>query len=500
MLQTRRGRTVDFTMGSSMFNTVLAVLFVLVFQTWTAQCEGRRAQEKSHWVDIWGSMPQLVEYTNMPPPPFVSFSLLPWLPRLVNPRKNKRQHSTCPMASPALPLKLTNPTQNATGIVFQNATLRQTIFITQSAPTIRLVVSNAFGAADLPITSTTVAVPLNGSAGTSAIDLSSLAPVTWSGGQPSVIIPNGARAVSDPIAYPVTAQGILTVSMFFAEGQPTNLITGHPGSRTNSYYTPGNATAAADVAALPYGNATQTSLHWYFLSAVEGYLPASRGTRAFAIIGDSITDGRESVNNENNRWPDNVLRRLQAPNATDLQRNLAVINQAAGGNRVLADGNGPSAFGRVDRDVLAQSGVAYAMVFEGVNDIGTAATDAASQRAVGDRLLAAYDQMITMVHARGLPVFGATITPFGGEGQVYSDPERERTRARVNAWIRSSGRFDAVVDFDAVVRDPANGTVLNPLYDSGDHLHPNPLGYEAMADAFDLGLFERFKDGVDGVI
>lgn len=428
--------------------------------------------------------------------------------------------------------------QNGTGVVFQNATLRQTIFITQSAETIRLVVSNAFGAAELPITSATLAVPLNGSAGTSAVDPASLAPVTWSGGQPSVVIPNGARAVSDPIAYPVAAQGVLTVSMYLAAGQPTNLITGHPGSRTNSYYTPGNATAAADPADDP---ATQTSQHWYFLSGVEAYLPASLGTRALAIVGDSITDGRESDNNLNDRWPDNLLRRLQgsgplanssstssptSPNTntnttttTAVQRAVAVINQAAGGNRVLADGNGPNALGRVDRDVLAHSGTAYAMIFEGVNDIGTAAADPAAQRDVGDRLLAAYDQMVALCHARGLPVFGATITPFGGEGQAYSDPERERTRQRVNAWIRgddsgdsdssnssssasssSRSRFDAVVDFDAVMRDPANATMLNPLYDSGDHLHPNPLGYRVMADAFDLGLFDQFKDGVDEMV
>lgn len=274
-------------------------------------------------------------------------------------------------------------------------------------------------------------------------------------------------------------------------------MTGHPGSRANSFYTPGNATAAADVAAL--NNATQTSQHWYFISALEGYLPAE--TRALAIIGDSITDGRGSDPNFNNRWPDNVLRRLQATNATAFERtSVALVNEAAGGNRILADGLGPNAFGRVDRDVLAQSGVGYAMIFEGVNDIGTAAADAASQAAVGDALLAAFEQIIAQVHAKGLAMFGATITPFGGEGQAYSDVNREATRQRVNAWIRGSGRFDAVVDFDAVVRDPANATMLNPLYDSGDHLHPNPLGYQVIAEAFDLGLFEKFKDGVDGMV
>lgn len=337
-------------------------------------------------------------------------------------------------------------------------------------------------------------MPLNGSAGTSSVDTSTLAQVTWSGGQTNFTIPNGARAISDPIAYPVTAQQVLTVNLYLATGQTTNDITGHPGSRTTSYYSPGNVTAAEDVATV---NGTQSSAHWYFISAVEGYLPTSLGTRAISIVGDSITDGRESTDNTNNRWPDNLLRRLQASNATSLEKNIAVINQAAGGNRVLYDGNGPNAFGRIDRDVLAQSGVTYAMIFEGVNDIGTAATDVASQTTVGNRLLAAYDQIISMVHAKGLPIFGATITPFGGDGQVYSDPNREATRQRVNAWIRSSGRFDAVVDFDAVVRDPSNHTILNPVYDSGDHLHLNVLGYQTMADSIDLEIFERFRDGVE---
>lgn len=358
-------------------------------------------------------------------------------------------------------------------------------------------------------------MPLNGSAGTSAVDPASLRPVTWSGGQPGVTIPNGARAVSDPVAgFPVAAQQVVTVSMYLRDGQATNYITGHPGSRTTSYYSPGNVTAAEDVVAVG-GNETQSSEHWYFLSGVEGYLPTSLGTRALAIVGDSITDGRESTDNANNRWPDNLLRRLQSSNSSSsssssdnvtsssssssslLNSNIAIINQAAGGNRVLADGNGPNALGRIDRDVLAHSGTAYALVFEGVNDIGTAAADAAAQQRLGDRLLAAYDQVVTMLHARGLPVFGATITPFGGDGQAYGAPAREATRQRVNAWIRGAGRFDAVVDFDAVVRDPGNHSILNPVYDSGDHLHPNVLGYQVMADSFDLGLFERFKDGVE---
>ncbi|PSR78238.1 SGNH hydrolase-type esterase domain-containing protein [Coniella lustricola] len=425
----------------------------LTFLVWPVESAQRKPSHANQWVDIWGTMPQLVEYTNMPPAPF-----------------------------------------NESGIVFQNASVRQTVFITQSAPTIRLIISNVFGGSDLPISSATLATPLNGSAGTSAIKTGSLAPVTWSGGLTNITIPMGARAISDPIKYPVEAQQVLTISLYLATGQTTNLITGHPGSRVNSYYSPGDVTALADVATLAD---TQTSQHWYFISAIEGYMPTSLGTRAIFIIGDSITDGRESDNNMNDRWPDNLLRRLQAVNATTLQKNIAVINQAAGANRVLYDGNGPNAFGRVDRDILAQSGVTYAMVFEGVNDIGTAATDVQSQKNVGDRLISAFDQMIAMVHAKNIPIFGATITPFGGSGQAYSDPNREATRQRVNRWIRESRRYDAVVDFDAVIRDPANASIINPVYDSGDHLHPNEQGYLLMANSFDLSLFDKFKDGVD---
>lgn len=183
-----------------------------------------------------------------------------------------------------------------------------------------------------------------------------------------------------------------------------------------------------------------------------------------------------------------------------LTSNIAVLNQAAGGNRILADGLGPNAIGRIDRDVLAHSGVKYAMIFEGVNDIGTADTSAATQQVVGDRVIQAFKQIAARVHALGIPIFAATITPFSGNStiQPYSNPQREVTRSRVNDWIRTSGVFDAVVDFDKILRDPKNPTQLNPAYDSGDYLHPSPAGYQAIADAFPLSLFTQFSLGVNG--
>lgn len=349
---------------------------------------------------------------------------------------------------------------------------------------------------------------MNGTAGSSAIRPETLKQVTFSG-QRSFVVPNGALVVSDPLRIPVRAQTSLTVTVYLASGQAGHRITGHPGSRTTSWLAPGDLASAADVGAAP---SAQRIDRWFLLSAVEAWLP--RRHAALAIVGDSITDGRGSTTNGNNRWPDQLLARLQKAGSGSSHphrrrggssssvslRDIAVINQAAGGNRVLADGLGPNALGRLSRDVLSHAGVRYALVFEGVNDLGTAPADEASQRAVADRLVLAYDQMVARLHARGIAAFGATITPMSGPGQAYGEPAREAARQRVNAWIRGAGRFDAVVDFDAAVRDPRNETRLRPEYDTGDYLHLNPAGYRAMAEAVDLGLFARFADGVHAMV
>lgn len=409
------------------------------------------AKNSNQWIDIWGSMPQLVEPGNLPPAPY-----------------------------------------NGGDAVFKNATLRQTVYITQDASTIRLSFSNAFGGSDLPITAATVALPASGTgAGSSAIKPGSAKTVTFSG-KSDFLVPNGALVISDPIKFPVKAQSVLTVTLYFASGQVGQSITGHPGSRTTSWLAPGNLVSAAD---LKSSAGAQSTDHWYFLSSIEAY--QSERASALYIVGDSITDGRGSTTNANNRWPDQLLACLQKAGRS--LSSIAIINQAAGGNRVLADGLGPNALGRIERDVLARpgSGVRYALIFEGVNDIGTAALDQASQQSVGDRLISAYEQMIARLHAHGIAAFGATITPMSGPGQAYGEPEREKTRQRVNEWIRKSGRFDAVVDFDKAVRDRGNATMLDKRWDSGDYLHLNPDGYKTMAEAVDLRIFERFTDGVD---
>jgi lysophospholipase L1-like esterase len=170
---------------------------------------------------------------------------------------------------------------------------------------------------------------------------------------------------------------------------------------------------------------------------------------------------------------------------------VAVLNQAAGGNRELNDGLGPNLLARLDRDLLAQSGIRWALVFEGINDIGTAAATEAAQRDVADELIRAYEQIIARAHAQHITVYGATLTPI--EGSFYFDDTglREATRQIVNRWIRTSGKFDAVIDFDLAARDPANPTVILPALDTGDHLHLNPSGYRALAAAVDLRLFRQ---------
>jgi lysophospholipase L1-like esterase len=397
----------------------------------------RGPQPAAHWVDTWTSMPQLTEPANLPPAPFTG-----------------------------------------TSATLVDTTLRQTIHVSVAGTVLRLRYSNAFGGADLPITAVTVALPAGGAAGVSAIQPGSTRPVTFNG-RAATVVPMGAQVVSDPLPFRLAAQSNLTVTTFLAAGQATTNLTSHPGSRTTTYLVNGNHVTDADLPGAAHVD------HWYLLSGAEVLAPAR--TAAVVMLGDSLTDGRGSTTNQNDRWPDRLLARLQASPRTS---SVAVLNQAAGGNRILHDGLGPNALARLDRDVLATSGVRWLVVFEGVNDIGTADATAAAQLTVGDELIGAFEQIVTRAHAQGIAVYGATITPFGGN-TPYDDAGglREATRQRVNAWIRTSHRFDAVIDFDAVARDPANPRQLLPAADVGDHLHFNPAGYQRLADSIPANLF-----------
>jgi lysophospholipase L1-like esterase len=385
---------------------------------------------RRRWVHTWAAMPQLTEPGNLPPAPFTGAA------------------ST-----------------------LADTTLRQTVHTSIGGSPVRVRFSNAFGGAALPITAASLARPAGDQAGSAAIRPGSSRPLTF-GGHPSTVVPMGAQVVSDPVDLRIAPMSNLTVSCYLAAGQATLNLTSHPGSRTTTHLVNGDHHLDTD---LP-GSAGAD--HWYLISGVEVVGSES----ALVIVGDSLTDGRGSTTNGNDRWPDQLSARLHG--------RIAVLNQAAGGNRILNDGLGPSVLARLDRDVLALGAVEWMLIFEGVNDIGTAGATDDAQRAVTDGLIAAFRQVVVRASARDIAAYGATITPFGGN-TAYDDAGglRERSRQAVNSWIRHSRTFDAVVDFDAAVRDPADPRRVLPAYDVGDALHLSPPGYGALAAAVPSGLF-----------
>lgn len=354
---------------------------------------------------------------------------------------------------------------------FWDQTVRQTARVSIGGPRIRVLLSNQYGMQPLRIGAAHVAL-----AGKAADIVAGSDRMLAFAGNTSVTIPPGASMLSDAIDLPVPALGEVSVSLYFP--QPTAPATFHWDARQTAYVGPGDQTATARMK----HDATLTTR--VFLSAVQVEAPAS--TRSVVAIGDSITDGNMATMDANARWPDALAQRL-AP------RNMAVLNAGISGARVLRDRMGENALARFDRDVLSQPGIATVIVLMGINDIGWHGTPLGPDEGIASAqdLIAAYRQLIQRAHARGVRIIGATLTPFEGALQDtpmrgYFNPDKERVRQAVNAWIRDGGEFDAVVDFDAITRDPARPQRFLPAYDSGDHLHPGDAGYRAMAQAIDL--------------
>lgn len=349
-----------------------------------------------------------------------------------------------------------------------DATLRQTVHLSFAGTALRVRLSNAFGTAPLHVAAAHIARALK--PGSDAIAPDSDTALHFSGAG-DVTIPAGAEYVSDPVSLGGTD---LAISLYLQTAPAQQ--TSHPGSRTTSYLVHGNH--AGDAAL----SGAKTFDHWFNIAGID----VVGGEGAVSVIGDSITDGRGSTTNGNDRWTDDLARRLSAA-----RRKIGVLNHGIGGGKVLEDGLGPNAMSRLDRDMLAQPGIRWLIVFEAINDIGTFDPDGTKPKAAHDALVrqltTAYSQMIEKAHAAGIKAYGATITPFMDCGPYHPKPISEGDRVAVNGWIRS--HFDAVLDFDAVARDPARPDHLNPAYDSGDGLHPSPPGYQALAAAVPLSLF-----------
>lgn len=359
----------------------------------------------------------------------------------------------------------------------RDATVRQIFHLSAGGAVLRVHLSNAFGTEALHFTAVHIARPL--APDSSSIDPATDRALTFDGAS-DVTVPPGAEYVSDPIAFP--AAPLSDVAVSFHLDEPPGRETGHPGSRATSYYVHGNAVAAAAL------TGAQTVDHWYQVSGID--VQATPGAASIVALGDSITDGHGATINGNDRWTDVLARRLQQSPAT---YHIGVSNQGIGGNHLLTDGLGSNVLARFDRDVLAPAGVRWLIVFEGVNDLGALARSGdalpAAHAALVQHIIGAYRQIIARAHAHGIQVIGATITPYAGSDYYHPAPANEADREAVNAWIRAAGHFDAVIDFDKVVRDPAQPDRLLPALDCGDHLHPSPAGYKAMGESIPLGLF-----------
>lgn len=393
---------------------------ILIISFFSYSCSN--AFSKQVWTGTWGTSPQLTEPHNNPPQPGL--------------------------------------TDNA---------LRQTVRVSIGGEVLRLHLSNEFSKSEVKINDIYIAL----SEGGSSINASTIKSLTFNG-SPEVVIQPGQAIVSDQIDFKLNPRTDVSITINF--GKTPDDITGHPGSRTTSYILAGNQPGSAD-----FSNSITTD-HWYIIKGID-VLASDKGG-AIAIIGNSITDGRGSGTNKQNRWPDILSERLVANPST---ANIGVLNMGVGGNCILKNCLGPAAVDRFSRDVLERSGVKWVIIFEAVNDLG-GTPDSITAMKVVDDLIVAYSSMIEKAHAKNMKVYGATITPFGKS--FYYQSYREVARQKLNEWIRTSGKFDALVDFDLTVRDPEDSMTLLPDIHTGDFLHLNEDGYKKMGESVSLDLFK----------
>lgn len=349
-----------------------------------------------------------------------------------------------------------------------NGTVRMIARPTLSGSSVRVQLQNTFGTTPLDVGAATLGARVNGA----LLAPGSNRPLTF-GGSPSVTIPAGGAVYSDAVSFTVHAWQDVAVSLYIpGAAQPSQ----HTNSRTTSFWTANGAgDHTSDQAATAF---TQTTTSTWWLAAIDVLSSSADGSVAF--LGDSITDGTGTTTDGHDRWHDIIALRSILPGKPNPE--FGVVNEGIGGNRItnIVPGSSPAAVDRLDRDVLSRSGLSHVVFFEGTNDIAAGVT--------ADQVIEGMKNIITRVHAAGVPIYGATIIP---RHNAAWTPQMTEYRHVVNDFIRHQADFDAVIDFDAVMRDPANPDLMNPILDLGDHIHPNVFGYLQMGQAVPLQLFER---------
>ena len=378
------------------------------------------AMAGGHWVGTWGTAPQLVERHNNPPAPGLA-----------------------------------------------NNSLREIVQVSIGGKKVRLKLTNEFSTEATEIKAVELAIAKTAGS-SSEIDEATTVSLTFNG-ESGVTIPANGTVISDAVNFKMGDRQNVAITIHYGSASPS--VSGHPGSRTTSYLKEGNTT--------DFTGAIRTD-HWYSIQTLEVEAPKKAG--AIAILGNSITDGRGSTTNEQNRWADVLSRRLLANKAT---KRVGVLNMGIGGNCVLGGGLGPAAVNRYQRDLFGQEGVKWIILFEAVNDLGYARNGVQT----AERIIEVYKKIIDEAHHKGIRVFGATITPF--KGNNYYSEDHEKGRSTINNWIRTTDLLDGVIDFDQAVRNPQDPEAMQAQFlFENDWLHLNAKGYETMGNSIDLNLFK----------
>ncbi|MEY9836342.1 SGNH/GDSL hydrolase family protein [Streptacidiphilus sp. EB103A] len=364
-----------------------------------------------------------------------------------------------------------SPSMTTAGPAFDDQTIRMVVHSSVAGSGVRITLSNRYSTTPLDVGAVDVAVQASGGNAVRGTTVN----VTF-GRSGQVTVPAGGQAISDVIPISLSAGENVLVSLYVPGS--TGASTWHSDAFDTTYAAPGDH--AGDDLVDAFGTTTTS---WYYLAGLDVVSPTAKGT--VVAFGDSITDGYHSSTGTYTRWTDFLARRLGAGTS----QNLSVVDAGIGGNRVLTDvpnlWQGVSALKRFGHDALGQPGVKDVILFEGINDIGNSAGPNGAPLTATD-LINGYRTLIDQAHAAHVRVIGGTLTPDQGNG--YYTPAAEAIRQSVNQWIRTSGAFDGVIDFDQAIRNPANPAALDPIFDSGDHIHPNDIGMKVLADAIDLRL------------